>query len=125
MDAFSDQLESAFSNVHDKLLNWYVDNQSTADLEAIETALDGIMTKVSNEQSQDFMSLLRSAMREYNSQPIVAKFPIDGSIADIRAAMATRMEEVKKDKVLGGLTARHNANIRGLLEVIEMLGGTL
>ena len=125
MDAFSDQLESAFSNVHDKLLNWYVDNQSTADLEAIETALDGIMTKVSNEQSQDFMSLLRSAMREYNSQPIVAKFPIDGSIADIRAAMATRMEEVKKDKVLGGLTATHNANIRGLLEVIEMLGGTL
>jgi len=35
------------------------------------------------------------------------------------------MEEVKKDNILGGLTATHNANIRGLLEVIEMLGGTL
>lgn len=125
MDAFADQLESAFSNVHDKLLNWYVDNQSTADLLAIETELNSIMKQVSNEQSQDFMSLLRSAMRDYNRQPIKAQFPIDGSIADIRAAMAARMEEVEKDKMLGGLTATHNANIRGLLEVIEMLGGTL
>ena len=125
MDAFADQLESAFSNVHDKLLNWYVDNQSTADLQAIETELNSIMKQVSNEQSQDFMSLLRSAMREYNGQPIKAQFPIDGSIADIRAAMAARMDEVKDERKLGGLTATHNANIRGLLEVIEMLGGTL
>ena len=108
-----------------KLLNWYVDNQSTADLQAIETELNSIMKQVSNEQSQDFMSLLRSAMREYNGQPIKAQFPIDGSIADIRAAMAARMDEVKDERKLGGLTATHNANIRGLLEVIEMLGGTL
>ena len=122
---FGDKLTVAYFEVTGRLKTWYAENRKIADRETIASEIINIKKELGEKQSADFVAMMKRQMGEYNRlySQMENKFNINDPIEKIEEVMAARIDEMGTDLNKGGEIANQNANLRSLIQVIEMLRG--
>jgi hypothetical protein len=120
---FGELLQRSYMEVHSRLMQWKADNPTIIDMETLRAEIDKIKTDVGKDQTREFKERLIQAMGDYNETRYTPKFNIDGTIEEIKKAMNDRFDNADGAPAQGKISSQ-NGDIRGLLKVIEMLGGS-
>ena len=120
---FGELLQRSYMEFHSRLMEWKADNPTIIDMESLTAQIAKIKADVGVEQTREFKGRLIQAMKDYNEARYTPKFNIDGTIEEIKKAMNDRFDNAEGAPAQGKVSSQ-NGDIRGLLTVIEMLGGS-